>query len=121
MVSPQAQSVAPATRRLPTQLAAATTAGQGTRRSGELKLYTPRAARAFQRDRAFSRSCSRVLTIVWALNEPSSLCVAVATSSTARSKAAASAAEALARPLTFRTYWTAAEWISSFVVGGSKL
>ena len=44
-----------------------------------------------------------------------------ATSATALSKVSTSAAEGLARPLTLRTYCTAAARISSSVVGGSKL
>lgn len=40
---------------------------------------------------------------------------------TARSKAAALAADGAVVPLILRTYCTAAAWISSTVAGGSKL
>ena len=51
----------------------------------------------------------------------SSLCVASATSSIAVSKAASFAWEGFEYPLTLRTYWSAADRISSGDAGGSKL
>ena len=44
-----------------------------------------------------------------------------ATSSTARLNASSFACEGLVKPLTLRTYWSAASRISSSVVAGSKL
>ena len=40
---------------------------------------------------------------------------------TARSKTASFACDGFCIPLTLRTYWSAAAWISSRVVSGSKL
>src|SRR5581483_6904 len=47
--------------------------------------------------------------------------VAAATSATARSNGSWFACDGFCMPLTLRTNWTAAAWISSSVVGGSKL
>jgi hypothetical protein len=44
-----------------------------------------------------------------------------AISSTARTNAASFAFDGCVEPLTLRTYWSAAAWISSSVAGGSKL
>ena len=44
-----------------------------------------------------------------------------ATAAIARSNAASFAFDGFCIPLTLRTYWTAAAWTSSSLVGGSKL
>jgi hypothetical protein len=58
---------------------------------------------------------------VRACSAPSSREVAAATSSTPRSNASWSNTAGFWRPLTLRTYCSAAARISSSVVGGSKL
>src|SRR3990172_3775253 len=65
----------------------------------------PRVTTLPPRARAFSFSRSRVLTAVRALRESRRRSVHVVTSSTACSKAGASAADGSRRPLTLRTYW----------------
>jgi len=79
------------------------------------------AKRFFARSRARSASTSRSFGAAVVTSESISLRVASATSSTAASKAASFACEGFVKPLTLRTYWSAAPRTSSSVAGGSKL
>src|SRR6185295_15221383 len=82
---------------------------------------TIRDLRALHRARARSRSPSRVRGGPLLLIFARTFAVASATSRTAFSKASVSAfAGPFVLPVTFRTYCSAAAWISSGVVGGSK-
>ena len=79
------------------------------------------AKRAAARALAFALSTSRLRGAEWVTSDSSKRVEAAVTSSTARANAASFAFEGLAAPLSLRTYWSAASWISSAVAGGSKL
>src|SRR5262249_8460837 len=79
----------------------------------------PNRFSAAARRRSASRSRLRGGAVV--TSSASRCSVAWAIAWTARSNAASFALEGLVEPLTFRTYWSAAAWISSSVTGGSKL
>lgn len=84
-------------------------------------LYTERRNRATDRAFAFAASTSRFFGVAVVAKEFRSAADAAAIASTAASKAAWFAAEGLAKPLIFLTYWSAAARISDSVAGGSKL
>ena len=90
-------------------------------RSPRCSGYAARPKRFSARTRARAASTSRsrggAVVTSWA----SSVRVDAATSSIARPKAASFAFDGFCDPLTLRTYWSAAAWISSSVAGGSKL
>ena len=77
--------------------------------------------RSTARARRRSASTSRSRGDAVVTSASSSSRVVLATASTARSNEASFACDGFCMPLTLRTYCTAAAWISSSVVGGSKL
>lgn len=83
--------------------------------------YAAEPNRTADRARRRSASTSRSRGVAVVTSSDSSFSVASATAATARSQASAFAFDGFCIPLTFRTYWMEARWISSNEVGGSKL
>src|SRR5690606_19084406 len=73
------------------------------------------------RARALAASTSRFFGGADVVSDATSSRVVAAIATTARSNAAALAADGLVIPLILRTYCSAEAWISSSVAGGSKL
>ncbi len=102
----------------------------GEAQSSEPSLLTDIVRRRLERAypkraalRALAFAASAALSFAGAEVTRASISVAVATEidSTAASKAAWLAREGSREPLTFRTNWSAASWISALLAGGSKL